>query len=354
MERKFPMNSRDHRKNAMEEFLAAVFRELHLIAYTEGITVKRMRQILPRVQLEMLKEQGMTEHEISAQSGYSRPSIRKILKEPISNDETNRLERFIAHWTADSEFPDRLALDGLYPSFAHLCETYAGDFTPTTLLRLLQSYNAVSFEDGVICLQTHMVDTLPNTKEPSANYESVEKFLRNFQLEPFISNWNADPKYPNRLAISGKSPNFEQLCDAYSDGCPPNALLQLLEERSIIHREGDTVVIKPGLVKAVLEVEKIRAAHHSVTALLQTLQNNLDTKKTPMMERRIWSNQVPPNNLAALRAEITSIMTDTYHQKILPTIAKYQTPPRADQQPNNQPLNVGIGIYWYEHQPKSN
>lgn len=175
------MNKTEDAKLAMESLLEAVFRELLTIARAEGITVKRMREILPRVQLEMLRQAGLTQMEMVAESGYSRRSIRKILNEQISQDETNRLERFVSYWAADDDFPDRLPKSGEFPSFEDLCDVYAGEFTSAALLKILIERNIVRLQDSEVVLAGRMVKAVSQVEMIQAARSSITALLQTLE-----------------------------------------------------------------------------------------------------------------------------------------------------------------------------
>lgn len=152
--------SNDETKTAIEQLICAMFIEMLDLARAHGITIKRMRELLPNAQLRALEAAGLSQLEIMADSGYTRKWIRKILIDPVPDDNASPLEKFVSDWSADTEFPDVLALDGTFPSFADLCDRYAGDFTPPSLLKMLIERGVINVESGVVHLsQNRMITT---------------------------------------------------------------------------------------------------------------------------------------------------------------------------------------------------
>lgn len=140
------------RKAATETLLCALFVEMLELARTQGITVKRMRELLPVVQLRALEEAGLNQVEIMAESGYTRKWIRKVLDDPLPDDCTNPLDKFVSGWAADSEFPDTISINGEHPSFYHLHDKHGGDFTAPSLLKILKERGIIEVEGDYVTL----------------------------------------------------------------------------------------------------------------------------------------------------------------------------------------------------------
>lgn len=155
-------------KDAAEKLLESAFTDLLAIAQREGITVKRMRELLSRAQVCAMRAQGMTQQEIMAASGYSLKTIRRLLHDENGEDNTDLVNRFVGDWSSDPEFPNRLVVsDQPFPSFMDLCSRYGGDFTPPSLLQILLNRGLVEVNDGYIELQTRALT-------PSPGHEMLE------------------------------------------------------------------------------------------------------------------------------------------------------------------------------------
>lgn len=148
---KLSMNDSE-RKKAVEALLCSVFIRLLEVARREGITVKRMRELLPAAQLQALEDAGFSKSEIMADSGYTRQWIRQILGKPMLEDDTNFLDRFVSNWDADPEFPDTVSLSKQYPSFDDVFDRYGGDFTAPALLKILKNRQIVTVKNRMVTL----------------------------------------------------------------------------------------------------------------------------------------------------------------------------------------------------------
>ena len=127
-------------KQAAEQLLESAFADLLAIAQREGVTVKRMRELLSRAQLNAMRQQGMTQQEMMAASGYSLKTIRRLLRDGEPEDNTDLVHRFVGDWSSDPQFPNALPLQGHhFPCFVDLCARYGGDFTPPSLAQILVS-----------------------------------------------------------------------------------------------------------------------------------------------------------------------------------------------------------------------
>ena len=62
----------DETKAATELLMCEVFIRLLEIARKQGITIKRMRALLPVSQLRALEPEGLSKAELMAESGYTR------------------------------------------------------------------------------------------------------------------------------------------------------------------------------------------------------------------------------------------------------------------------------------------
>lgn len=138
-------------KRIVEGLAEETFVGLQHIVSKQGITVKRMRELLPSVLLQTLKRDGMTQQEIIAASGYTRRSIRRIMSTNLEKDETDLLERFMGDWVADPAFPPLLPIKGKqYPTFNDLCECHGCDFSAPSLLRILKERELVEVVDEYV------------------------------------------------------------------------------------------------------------------------------------------------------------------------------------------------------------
>ncbi|GAB4186038.1 MAG: hypothetical protein Tsb002_10160 [Wenzhouxiangellaceae bacterium] len=152
-------------KEAVEQLLEDAFARLLTIAQREGVTVKRMRELLSRAQVQAMRGQGMTQQEIMAASGYSLKTIRRLLRSKTEEDNTDLVNRFVGDWSSDAAFPDRLPLnDDGFPSFLDLCARYAGDFTPPSLVQILTSRGLVVVDDGYIALHGKALTPSPGSE----------------------------------------------------------------------------------------------------------------------------------------------------------------------------------------------
>lgn len=398
------MNYSINNKLAIEGLLKAVFRDLLPLARAEGITVKRMNQLLTHAQLEALQEEGLNEREMEAISGYSRPSVRKILKESIRRDETNRVERFVNQWAMDPEFPRQLPLSGGYPSFQHLCDIYGGDSTATVLLRLLEERKIIRREEGCILLLestisnrdgvdihramhclSHFVHNwvsdsdFPESLNISGELPSFEHLCKSYStgippetmiklliehgivkrtkniisllkyfaipVERFVNNWDADMEFPDRIPIDKTYPSFADLVDRYGVNCTAPTMLKILEDRGIIRVNQGIVTLKRNRrVIADSGVDMIKAATISLNALLSTLNHNLAGGKPLFTERRLWTHLTSGQKVAELR-EIIRDLNAAHEQRIIDAYAPFQALP--DEKEKNL-KTVGVGIYWFE------
>lgn len=146
-------------KAAVENLMRALFVELLELARMHGITVKRMRELLPITQLQALEKAGCSQGEMVAESGYTRKSIRKILATPLAPDCVSPVDRFIADWHADPQFPEHLVINGDFPSFYHLHDKYGGEFTAPGLLRMLIERGLVQADEERVVLDPKRVVT---------------------------------------------------------------------------------------------------------------------------------------------------------------------------------------------------
>lgn len=250
----------DEAKAAVEHLICALFVEMLELAQMYGITVKRMRELLPAVQLRALEDAGLDQGEIKANSGYTRKWIRKILSEPLAADDTNPVDQFISQWAADPLFPNALAIKGAFPSFEHLHDKYGGEFTAPGLLK--------------------------------------------------------------------------SLCN-----------------RGVVELKGDRVRLDPDRkMKLLQDTEIIQGAQASLTALFGTLKHNLANHEQAYTERRILSANVPPENVPMLRAEMEKVNLEN-RKRIIQTLTKYEVP--TDDIGTRPMTQVGVGLFWFEKQPKS-
>jgi len=80
-------------------------------------------------------------------------TINRILTLHTSAEDADLVAGFAADWAADPAFPGSLSLDNaLVPSFQSLCDRYAREFTPTSLLQALQARGLVNVGGGMVRL----------------------------------------------------------------------------------------------------------------------------------------------------------------------------------------------------------
>ncbi len=179
-------------RQATEHLLCEVFRHLVPIARREGISVKRMRELLVRTQLRLLDEEGMTRFELMALSGFSRRAIRLLLLDDREGDRTDLLARFMGAWFDDPCFPTTIPLDSRKPpSFVHLHEKYASDFTLPGLLKLLKNYDLIKVEQDRVTALGRGVTARTTVKDLAA----AEKALAGFFSTLIHNLYELDPPF---------------------------------------------------------------------------------------------------------------------------------------------------------------
>jgi len=177
-------------KAAVEELICSLFVEVLELAKIHGITIKRMRELLPVTQLQALEQAGYSQTEMVAESGYTRKSIRKILSKPVQTDCIHPLDQFIANWDADPQFPDCMAMEGQFPSFEHLHDVYGGEFTAPGLLKLLKERSLVAIEDGQVTL-------LPD-RSVTAHTEVERVKAAQFSIRALFKTLRHNIEYPDQ------------------------------------------------------------------------------------------------------------------------------------------------------------
>lgn len=191
------------KKDAAEKLLEDAFTGLLSIAQREGITVKRMREILTSAQIHAMKGQGKTQQEIMAASGYSLKTIRRFLHNNTHEDNTDLVIRFVGDWTSDAEFPNILPLNGdEYPSFVDLCARYGGDFTPPSLVQILTERGQAEIKDGNISLHGKAVTPSPGSEMLDAARSAIRSLINT--LDHNLSG--ARPPYMERRFWSHRMP----------------------------------------------------------------------------------------------------------------------------------------------------
>lgn len=165
-------------RKATEIMLQKAFIALMRLGMRDGVTVKRMSELLTTGQIHAMRKEGMTQEEIMAASGYTLKTIRKVLMSPPENDSTNLLERFVGDWISDHQFPSTLPLDGeQYPNFVDLCDRYGGDFKPTGLLKHLSESGLISFSEGKVTVHGREVTPKSTPDRLSAATSSLEALI---------------------------------------------------------------------------------------------------------------------------------------------------------------------------------
>lgn len=165
-------------RKATEVMLQKVFIALMQFAMRDGVTVKRMSELLTTGQIHALRKAGMTQEEIMAASGYTLKTIRKVLSTSALEDSTNLLERFVGDWKSDLNFPDTLPLDGEeYPTFVDLCDRYRGDFKPSGLLKYLAESGLITIKNGYVTVHDRAVTPKSAPERLAAASSSLEALI---------------------------------------------------------------------------------------------------------------------------------------------------------------------------------
>ncbi|GAB4187538.1 MAG: hypothetical protein Tsb002_12960 [Wenzhouxiangellaceae bacterium] len=144
----------------------------------DGVTVKRMSELLTTGQIQAMRKEGMTQEEIMAASGYTLKTIRRVLRRPPENDTTNLLERFVGDWISDPDFPDTLPINGdVYPNFVDLCDRYRGDFKPGGLLKHLADSGLITINGDQVTVHGREVTPKSVPEKLAAVTSSIEALL---------------------------------------------------------------------------------------------------------------------------------------------------------------------------------
>jgi len=148
----------DTSTKAAEKLLEDVFVALLAIADDHGITIKRMAELLPVVQVREMRRQGMSQQEIMAASGYALKTIRKILAGQTLEGNNSPLDRFVGDWNTDPHFPATLPIDGeQFPTFKDVAFRYGKEFRPGALLKILVEQRLVEVSNAVVTLKGRAV-----------------------------------------------------------------------------------------------------------------------------------------------------------------------------------------------------
>ena len=133
--------------------------------------------------------------------------------------------------------------------------------------------------------------------------------------------------------------------DCYGGDFTAPGLLKILKARDIVKVDDQYVSLHAGReVTAREDAEKIRAAQSSITALMNTLRHNLEGQSTPWMERRLWSQHIPVENVEQLRDAMTTL-NRSHYERILSLLRDHQASPDDD---TAKCARVGVGLYWFE------
>lgn len=190
-------------RKATELMLQRAFVALMRMGLRDGVTVKRMAELLTAGQIQALRDTGMTQEEIMAASGYTLKTIRKVLQNPPELDTTNLLERFVGDWKSDPDFPDSLPLDGEnYPTFVDLCDRYRGDFKPGGLLKHLAESGLITIAGGLVTVHGRAVTPRAVPERLQAAGSSIEALVST--LEHNLSG--AAPPFLERRYWSHRMP----------------------------------------------------------------------------------------------------------------------------------------------------
>lgn len=159
----------DNVKEAVEKLLINTFVDLMNIGRINGVTGKRMVEILPLALVRALRQQGLTQQRIMAETGYTLKTIRKMLAGVhLPVDHTDYIGQIVGDWASDVAFPGCLPLNGSgFPTFRDFCDRYGREFTPSGLLEVLLDRDLAKVEDNKIYL-------LERSVTPSTTLELVE------------------------------------------------------------------------------------------------------------------------------------------------------------------------------------
>jgi hypothetical protein len=210
-------------RKATEHMLQKAFVALMRLGLRDGVTVKRMSELLTTGQIQAMRNEGMTQEEIMAASGYSLKTIRKVLLHSRSHDNTNLLERFVGDWKSDNDFPDTLPLDGEnYPTFADLCDRYGGDFKATGLLKHLSESGLIDLQSGQVTILSREVTPRSIPERVVAASSSIDALISTIehnlsdQQPPFLERRYWSHRMP-RAAIPELRQQLRQLTYEYRD-----------------------------------------------------------------------------------------------------------------------------------------
>lgn len=175
-----------------------------------------------------------------------------------------------------------------------------------------------------------------------------------------IGGWAAEPGFcdsdgnPKILNISGSNDSFENLVQKYSGDIPYKAMLkELLRSKSveIIDKE-KVALIQAAYIPSDDENDKYRHLAEDVSHLISTIKHNIVSKEEPRYQRKVSYDGIPIEHIEEFKA-----LANKENQKLLIKLNKWLVEHGVDNQDiktKHTPIEVGVGVYYFESPSEGN
>jgi hypothetical protein len=189
--------------------------------------------------------------------------------------------------------------------------------------------------------------------------EPDDDFRRN-RMAHIIHQWQHDKSFtnhagkPKQLTWKENNAEFIQLVEQHGSGMPVRAALGELIRAGIIEKtlDGFVKLKKTSYLPLKNEVEMLNVSAKSVTALLETIHYNLQTKEKDRFQKYVEFDNLPSECLADFQHfsnEKSMALLQEFN-----TWLKQQDRDKNPTVKNTERYQVGVGIYYFEKKGDEN
>lgn len=205
-----------------------------------------------------------------------------------------------------------------------------------------QTDSRISVVTGLTRHQVHQYRSID--LEQSAENAKANRSTR------VLTGWLSDPRYQNNkkpafLNLTEEEPSFLSLVKNYGGDISYKAVLdELLERNSVSKIEDDKVKLNShGYIPSGNEAAIIEIIGHDATALIDTLEHNLNAdKENKWYQKKVCYTKIPATwlvNFKKLSADKANQLLEELNSELS------QSPEAKD---DEQGYEAGIGIYYFE------
>jgi hypothetical protein len=170
-----------------------------------------------------------------------------------------------------------------------------------------------------------------------------------------IGGWRNDPRFlnskglPRELPFENAETSFSSLVKQYSGDIPPRAICDEMLRGGVIElRKGKVRLLSKGYIVKKEESQTIQILGDDVSALISTINHNLNSETTEaFFQRKVSYDNIPEEALVKIK-KIVSKKSEDFIDSIDKLISRYDKDVNPEVKEKGERRKAGLGVFYFE------